>query len=135
LVYSEPGAGTTFKIYFPRVTTVADSPAPSSSAPVASSGSETILLVEDSGLLAKVTRDFLESEGYTVLMASNPREALHVADSFQSAIHLLLTDVVMPEMEWTAARRTTAGQTPRNESALNVGIYQWDLIGTRLQGG
>ena len=97
-VYSEPRAGTTFKIYFPRVVEASDSAArakPPKTAPVTSG---TILLVEDSKLLAKVTRDFLESDGYKVLMASNPKEAIYIADNFHEAIHLLLTDVVMPEM-------------------------------------
>jgi len=97
-VYSEPGAGTTFKIYFPRVTETSASVASTASSSPASAGSETILLVEDSRLLAKVTRDFLESEGYTVLTASSPREAIQVAENHKSPIHLLLTDVVMPEM-------------------------------------
>ena len=67
-------------------------------ADAASAASETILLVEDSGLLAKVTRDFLVSDGYDVLMASGPREALRIAESHHPPIHLLLTDVVMPDM-------------------------------------
>lgn len=95
-VYSEPGAGTTFKIYFPRVTGATDSTARSVSPEAATAGSETILLVEDSKLLAKVTRAFLESDGYKVLMASNPQEALQIAENFKGSIHMLLTDVVMP---------------------------------------
>src|SRR5947208_10138578 len=62
-VYSEPGLGTTFKIYFPRVIEASDSPPRRVLADAASSASETILLVEDSRLLAKVTRDFLVSDG------------------------------------------------------------------------
>ena len=54
--------------------------------------------MEDSRLLAKVTRDFLEGDGYQVLLASNPREAIRIADNHQAPIHLLLTDVVMPDM-------------------------------------
>jgi two-component system, cell cycle sensor histidine kinase and response regulator CckA len=97
-VYSEPLAGTTFKIYFPRVLQASEALTPVSSVAADPSGSETILLVEDSKLLAKVTRDFLESEGYSVLVASNPREAIRIAKDFKEHIHLLLTDVVMPEM-------------------------------------
>lgn len=54
--------------------------------------------MEGSGLLAKVTRDFLEGDGYQVLMASNPREAIGIAENHRAPIHLLLTDVVMPDM-------------------------------------
>ena len=97
-VYSEPGLGTTFKIYFPRVIEASDSPPRSAQADAASAAWETILLVEDSRLLAKVTRDFLVSDGYDVLMASSPREALRIAESHHAPIHLLLTDVVLPDM-------------------------------------
>jgi len=97
-VYSEPGLGTTFKIYFPRVIEASDSPPRRVLADAASSASETILLVEDSRLLAKVTRDFLVSDGYDVLMAANPREAFRISESHHAPIHLLLTDVVMPDI-------------------------------------
>jgi PAS domain S-box-containing protein len=97
-VYSEPGLGTTFKIYFPSITEASDSTSPAIPQKEESTASETILLVEDSKLLAKVTRDFLEGDGYTVLVASDPHEAIRIADNHHAPIHLLLTDVVMPEM-------------------------------------
>jgi PAS domain S-box-containing protein len=97
-VYSEPGLGTTFKIYFPSITRPPDSLPRAAPAASPSTAAETILLVEDSGLLAKVTRDFLEGDGYRVLMASNPREAIGIAENHRAPIHLLLTDVVMPDM-------------------------------------
>jgi PAS domain S-box-containing protein len=97
-VYSEPGAGTTFKVYFPRVVAISDIAAQAASEATEPTASETILLVEDSKLLAKVTRDFLESAGYTVLTALNPIEAIQLAADFLRPIHLLLTDVVMPDM-------------------------------------
>jgi PAS domain S-box-containing protein len=97
-VYSEPGLGTTFKIYFPRVAEAADSLPQNAGKPGASAATETILIVEDSRLLAKVTRDFLEGDGYKVLLASNPKEAIDIAANHQDSIHLLLTDVVMPDM-------------------------------------
>lgn len=97
-VYSEPGLGTTFKIYFPSITRASDSLPHTAPAASVSAAEETILLVEDSSLLAKVTRDFLQGEGYQVLMASNPREAIGIAENLHAPIHLLLTDVVMPDM-------------------------------------
>jgi hypothetical protein len=97
-VYSEPALGTTFKIYFPRIIETSDSVPRSTPARAASTSSETILLVEDSKLLAKVTRDFLERDGYQVLLAYNPKEAIRIAESHGAPIHLLLTDGVMPEM-------------------------------------
>ena len=97
-VYSEPGLGTTFKIYFPSITRALDSLPRTAAAASVSAAEQTILLVEDSSLLAKVTRDFLQGEGYQVLMASNPREAIGIAENHYAPIHLLLTDVVMPDM-------------------------------------
>jgi len=97
-VYSEPGLGTTFKIYLPRVIQAPDSARAKTIEERKSAAAETILLVEDSKLLAKVTRDFLVDDGYKVLLASNPREALRVEESHHEPIHLLLTDVVMPDM-------------------------------------
>ena len=96
-VYSEPGRGTTFKIYLPRVSGIATDEIGGNPDEV-SSGTETILLVEDSKLLARVTRDFLVSAGYRVLMAAEAAEALHIASEYSGRIHLLLTDVVMPHM-------------------------------------
>jgi hypothetical protein len=97
-VYSEPGLGTTFKIYFPHIIKTSDSVSHTAPTRISSTPSETILLVEDSKLLAKVTRDFLERDGYQVLLASNPKEAIRIAEDHSAPIHLLLTDVVMPEM-------------------------------------
>ncbi len=97
-VYSEPGRGTTFKIYLPRISGISDEQSAAALGAEASNGSETILLVEDSKLLAKVTRDYLASAGYRVLVAAEASEALHIAEKYSGRIHLLLTDVVMPHM-------------------------------------
>ncbi len=97
-VYSEPERGTTFKIYFPRISKGTDAEQGDPESEQVASGSETILLVEDSKLLARVTRDFLVSAGYRVLLAAEGAEALHIAAEHPGRIHLLLTDVVMPHM-------------------------------------
>jgi CheY-like chemotaxis protein len=97
-VYSEPGDGTTFKIYLPRV----DEPVEGVAAPATSNeslrGAETVLLVEDAAAVRAVTRQVLERLGYTVLEAPNGQAALHLATKHHGPIHLLLTDVVMPEL-------------------------------------
>ena len=77
----------------PPLSTVTQLPAS-----VPARASETVLLVEDVPLLAKVTRNFLELNGCVVLSASHADEAIRVAESFPGPIHLLLTDVVMPHM-------------------------------------
>ena len=96
-VYSEPGHGTTFKIYLPQVN---EAPTASQRVPTATSlfGTETILLAEDASALRAAARQILERYGYTVLEVPNSTEALTLADSRPGPIHLLLTDVVMPGM-------------------------------------
>jgi PAS domain S-box-containing protein len=111
-VYSEPGRGTTFKIYLPRVSGLEQATAATAPGEQATNGSETILLVEDSKLLAKVTRDFLVSNGYKVLLAAEASEALHIASEFRGRIHLLLTDVVMPQLNGRELSERLAEQRP-----------------------
>jgi signal transduction histidine kinase len=95
---SKPAQGTTFEIYFPRA---AAGPVPGS-APVpptsAICGEETVLLVEDEPQLLKMTRSLLESLGYRVLSAGTAGEAIRAAEVHEGEIHLLLTDLVLPEM-------------------------------------
>jgi two-component system cell cycle sensor histidine kinase/response regulator CckA len=97
-VYSEPGKGATFKIYFPRVSGAAEVRASQHPAPDSVRGSETILLVEDDEQVRAVARDILRRNGYVVLVASNGGEALLLCEQHGSRIHLLVTDVVLPLM-------------------------------------
>jgi two-component system cell cycle sensor histidine kinase/response regulator CckA len=96
-VCSEPGHGSTFKLRFPAVE-AGRSGTPKPSAEVTPAGYETILLAEDEATVRKYVRQILERQGYTVLEASNGREALELAQQHRGPIHLLLTDIVMPEM-------------------------------------
>jgi len=97
-IYSEPGAGTTFKVYLPRtdeaVTQVASETDPISNL----HGTETILLVEDEDQIRAVLISFLRRFGYHVLEAQNGGEGLMIAEKHPGKIDLLLTDVVMPHM-------------------------------------
>jgi PAS domain S-box-containing protein len=99
-VYSEPGRGTTFKIYFPQTEEGCPLSSSKSFSCVrnAPRGGETILLVEDEDAVRGFTRHALTMYGYTVLEASGAREALQLFRQHQGPLHLLLTDVVMPEI-------------------------------------
>jgi PAS domain S-box-containing protein len=96
-VSSEQGVGTTFKVHLPQKS----SPTPVVDAPLAvvrSGGTETVLVVEDDEAVRNVAKRILEGGGYVVLTAANGREALLACERYQAEIHLVLTDVVMPEM-------------------------------------
>lgn len=95
-VYSEPGTGTTFRIYLPVSTSEVPSEAPGHQPSRVLGGSETILVVEDEALVRTVTRAMLARRGYTVLVANDGDHAQRVASEHFGTIDLLLTDVVMP---------------------------------------
>ncbi len=96
-VYSEPGQGTTFKVYLPRHAAAAVRD-PAGGAAKPPTGTETILVVEDEASLLEIAQTTLTEKGYTVLTARTPGEAIALAGSHPGEIHLLLTDVVLPEM-------------------------------------
>jgi signal transduction histidine kinase/ActR/RegA family two-component response regulator len=96
-VYSEPGLGSTFKIYLPRIDRSAATADPSSQVS-GRAGSETVLVVEDMAPMRQMIQAFLARAGYTVLQAADGEAALALARSQPTAIDLLLTDVVMPKL-------------------------------------
>ncbi len=95
-VDSTPGQGTTFRITLPRIEETQQTVDRPPIAVPLSSGTETVLVVEDEGILRKVVRDVLVAAGYQVLEAANGKEAQELCASHAAPIHLLLTDVVMP---------------------------------------
>jgi signal transduction histidine kinase/ActR/RegA family two-component response regulator len=97
-VDSEPGRGTTFRIYLPRVDSASPAAERSPRAAAPTGGTETILLVEDEDGVRELARDILRSSGYTVLEGRNGAEGLLLGERHQGALDLLLTDVVMPRM-------------------------------------
>jgi PAS domain S-box-containing protein len=111
-VESEPGHGTTFRVYFPRAdqpVTITESKPP---LPDPGKGHETILLVEDEEGIRTMTRTYLQSLGYSVLEAENGPEALRVSREHHGAIHLLLSDILMPEMRGDELARRISAERP-----------------------
>ncbi len=97
-VYSEPGRGTTFKLYLPCVEEAVEWPVPAASPVPLVEGSETILVVEDEEAVRSLARMVLERKGYTVLEACHGVEALRISERHQGPIALMLTDLIMPEL-------------------------------------
>lgn len=97
-VYSEPGHGTTFKIYLPRIDdeTVSAGRDRSVSTAALPRGSEVVLLVEDEAGVRELAREYLEMSGYTVIVAADGHKAIELAAMRAGTIHLLMTDMVMP---------------------------------------
>jgi two-component system cell cycle sensor histidine kinase/response regulator CckA len=96
--YSEPGRGTSFKVYLPEVAGLVAGSGRETAALPPERGSETILLTEDEEAVRTLTRKMLAHCGYTILEAASPHQALEIARRHEQPIDLLLTDVVMPEM-------------------------------------
>ena len=97
-IYSEPGHGTTVKVYLPSAQAKAPADGAEKASPASLRGTETILLIEDEARVRKLIREVLTSRGYEVLEALRGDEAIRKAAEHRGRIHLLLADVVMPEM-------------------------------------
>jgi len=110
---SEPGRGTTFKVYFPHAQRAPDARAATVMPASGLRGSETILLVEDEEQVRAVARDILERKGYRVLVADDASHALRLAAQADVVIDLLLSDVVMPQMSGAELAKRLATLRPR----------------------
>lgn len=126
--YSEPGHGTTFKIYIPLATaqTQGDVVVPQATERPGR-GSETVLVVEDDDDLRELTCEFLQASGYTVIQAAGPSEALSTATQHQGAIDLLLSDVIMPGMSARELATQLSAAQPKIK-VLYISGYPDDAI-------
>ncbi|GAB4362538.1 MAG: hypothetical protein Kow00128_02320 [Deltaproteobacteria bacterium] len=124
-VYSEPGRGTTFRIYFPASHGEIENEPDAD--PAALTGTETILLVEDEEQILRLAEKVLTGYGYRVLAARSPDEALARESAFGEPIHLLLTDVVMPGMDGKTLADRLRGKRPGLETLFMSG-YTADVI-------
>ena len=126
-VYSEQGLGTTFTIYLPRHLGKELQPQADVAAPPAARGQETILLVEDETAILEIVKMMLERQGYHVLAAATPGEAIQLAREHAGEIRLLVTDVVMPEMNGRDLAKSLLTLYP-NLKRLFMSGYTADLI-------
>jgi two-component system cell cycle sensor histidine kinase/response regulator CckA len=127
-VESSPGAGACFAVTFPAASPSAGDliPARSDDAEVPK-GKETVLLVEDEVAIVSMGRSMLETLGYRVLTADNPAEAVRIAKQHREMLRLVLTDVVMPQMDGRALTRLLAEEIP-NLAVLYMSGYTADVI-------
>ena len=129
-VRSETGRGSTFRIYLPRSQGKAERLREDESTETTAPGHETILLVEDEAAVLDMCRIMLESLGYRVLSAATPGEAMRIAREYAGEIHLLMTDVVMPEMNGRDLARNILTLYP-NVKRLFMSGYTADVIAHR----
>ena len=128
-VYSEPGLGATFRIFLPRHEAASVECGSAALEPLRR-GHETILLVEDEAAILEIGRVMLESLGYSVLAAGTPADAIRLAEERQGMIDLLLTDVIMPEMNGRELAKNLLSLYP-DLACLFMSGYTADVIAHR----
>jgi CheY-like chemotaxis protein len=111
-VYSEPGLGTTFKMYLPRVRSLDGEARISQPDETCARGCETLLLVEDEASVRQASRQFMARIGYTVLEATDGEDALRVSRDYAGPIHLMISDVVMPRVSGPRLAAQLADERP-----------------------
>jgi two-component system cell cycle sensor histidine kinase/response regulator CckA len=125
---SEPGAGTTFKIYFPKADGAVDEQRQPGDLPASLYGTETVLLVEDEASLRNLGSHLLQLCGYSVIEAECGAQAVELSANYQAPIHLLLTDVVMPGMSGRMLAEELLKQRPQMK-VLYMSGYTGQTVG------
>ena len=134
MVYSEVGRGTTFKLYFP------ESHETKEAAPIAMPesallrGNETIMVIDDETHIVNMVKQILAEQGYHIISATNPREALILSDQYAKPIDMLLTDIIMPELNGPDLVRMMRQKRPTlkvlymsgyaNNAATQIGVLK-----------
>jgi PAS domain S-box-containing protein len=129
-VLSGPGPGTRMQIYLPRLAAVAETPAPAAPQELPRGHGETILLVEDEQVVLQMAHDALHTLGYQVLTAGAPGEALRLLAGEHPAVALLMTDIIMPEMNGRELAELIAAHQPQVKR-LFVSGYPADFVAAR----
>jgi two-component system cell cycle sensor histidine kinase/response regulator CckA len=131
-VWSEPGLGTTMRIYLPSI----DQPVAAEAEVVkraAARGTETILLVEDDEMVRRLVRETLEHEGYKLMDAAEPTEAHRLADAFKGPIQLLITDVVMPKTSGRELAAQIVSRRPETKVLYMSGYTDLAVVSRGLE--
>jgi len=112
-VYSEPGLGTTFKVYLPQHGDQIEQVEQSGTLAPLAQGHEVVLVVEDEAAILEVVTTTLRTQGYTVLQAATPDEALHLIQDYTGKLHLLVTDMIMPGMNGRELAKNLVSSYPQ----------------------
>jgi len=137
-VYSEPGHGTMFKVYFPPADQRMSEPAaehPGRRTSDGKQGWETVLLVEDEDAVRALAREVLRRHGYVVLEARHGVDALRIAERHGDAIHLMITDIVMPHMSGRDLAERLSSVRPKMKVLFMSGYTDHALMHRELTPG
>jgi PAS domain S-box-containing protein len=126
-VYSEPGQGTTFKIYLPKFEGKTEYPGNTIDDQISKGHGEMVLLVEDDPMVMEMSKGMLQKLNYTVVSASSPEEAIKLAAEHAGKIVLLLTDVIMPEMNGKDLANKLRSSYP-NLKCIFMSGYTADIV-------
>ena len=129
-VYSKTGQGTTFRVYLPRCTEQPEKDQGEATQEAPLGRGETVLLVEDEAAILELAKKVLEQLGYKTLTANSPRDAVHLAGEYRHSIQLVITDVVMPEMNGRELCRRLAAIKP-GLRYLYMSGYPANIIATQ----